>query len=192
MAPRLEPFMNNNSPHKARAAQEPGLVSLESLLPALAARWTIGALGRQRLYILSGRFGAERRFCSRYVVFPETIIESPLRKPDHVPPPRPDGVRGDRWLVHVLSGEQDYTKGRLDLLQDVLTESPDVAGRLEHSRRLGMADDAQQAQQECVEHAVAAGHGKPPADAVSETMQDALDETQEETQEEVREEVPVG
>lgn len=183
-AVRLEPFMNNNSPHKARAAQEPGLVSLEPLLPALAARWTIGALGRQRLYILSGRFGAERRFCSRYVVFPETIIESPLRKPEHTPPPRPAGVRGDRWLVHVLSGEQDYTKGRLDLLQDVLTEAPDASGRLEHSLRLGMADDAQQAQQECVEHAVTAGHGKP----LTET--DSTDP--EEVMEEVREEVSVG
>ena len=29
--------MNNNSPHKTRAAQEPGLVSLEPLMPALAA-----------------------------------------------------------------------------------------------------------------------------------------------------------
>ena len=167
--------MNNTSPHKARAAQEPGLVSLDSLLPALAARWTIGALGRQRLYILSGRFGAERRFCSRYVVFPETIIESPMRRPDQaVPPPRPDGLRGDRWLVHVLNGEQDYTKGRLDLLQDVLTEAPDTAGRLEHSQRLGMADDAQQAQQECVEHAIAAGNGKAPAESNPEAPQEVL------------------
>ena len=181
--------MNNPSPHKARAAQEPGLVSLETLLPALAARWTIGALGRQRLYILSGRFGAERRFCSRYVVFPETIIESPLRRPDHVPPlPPPGGARGDRWLIHVLSGEQDYTKGRLDLLQDVLTESPDGEGRLEHSHRLGMADDAQQAQQECVDHAVLSGHGKPPAEAVpADSEADS-----EEVTGEVREEVAVG
>lgn len=177
--------MNNPSPHKARAAQEPGLVSLDSLLPALAARWTIGALGRQRLYILSGRFGAERRFCSRYVVFPETIIESPLRRPDQAPPPLPPGgARGDRWLVHVLSGEQDYTKGRLDLLQDVLTESPDAVGRLEHSLRLGMADDAQQAQQECVEHAVLSGHGKPPTET---TLADS-----EEIAGTIREEVSVG
>ena len=174
----------NNPPHKARAAQEPGLVSLDALLPALAARWTIGALGRQRLYILSGRFGAERRFCSRYVVFPETIIESPLRNPAHAaPPPRPDGLRGDRWLVHVLNGEQDYTKGRLDLLQDVLTETPDAHGRLEHSQRLGLADDAQQAQQECVAHAVAAGNGKPP----TEDAEDAP-----EVSEEVLEEVAVA
>lgn len=180
MALRLDTFMNNNSPHKARAAQEPGLVSLEPLMTALAARWTIGALGRQRLYILSGRFGAERRFCSRYVVFPETIIESPLRK-DHVPPPpRPDGPRGDRWLVHVLNGEQDYTKGRLDLLQDVLTEAPDAEGRLEHSQRLGMADDAQQAQQECVEHAIAAGHGKAPTETAPEVPQGVLEESLEE------------
>ncbi len=179
--------MNNNSPHKARAAQEPGLVSLDPLTTALAARWTIGALGRQRLYILSGRFGAERRFCSRYVVFPETIIESPLRRPDYAPPPRAAGARGDRWLIHVLSGEQDYTKGRLDLLQDVLTEMPDAAGRLEHSERLGMADDAQQAQQECVEHAVAAGHGKALAEAEA-----ADPEAPEEAPEEIREEVSVG
>lgn len=178
--------MNNNSPHKARAAQEPGLVSLDPLTTALAARWTIGALGRQRLYILSGRFGAERRFCSRYVVFPETIIESPLRRPDYAPPPRAAGSRGDRWLVHVLSGEQDYTKGRLDLLQDVLTEAPDAAGRLEHSERLGMADDAQMAQQECVEHAVAAGHGRAPAEVDSEAPEP------EEASEELREEVSVG
>jgi hypothetical protein len=175
MASRLDTFMNNNSPHKARAAQEPGLVSLEPLMPALAARWTIGALGRQRLYILSGRFGAERRFCSRYVVFPETIIESPLRRPDHAAPPPPqDGLRGDRWLVHVLNGEQDYTKGRLDLLQDVLTETPDAEGRLEHSQRLGMADDAQQAQQECVEHAIAAGNGKASAEAAPEAPQEVV------------------
>ena len=179
--------MNNSSPHKARAAQEPGLVSLETLLPALAARWTIGALGRQRLYILSGRFGAERRFCSRYVVFPETIIESPLRKPEHAPPPRPDGTRGDHWLIHVLSGEQDYTKGRLDLLQDVLTETPDAQGRLEHSQRLGMADDAQQAQQECVEHAIAAGNGK----ALTDTEEDSEDAS-EEVPEDALEEVAVG
>jgi len=169
--------MNNPSPHKARAAQEPGLVSLEALLPALTARWTIGALGRQRLYILSGRFGAERRFCSRYVVFPETIIESPLRRPDYVAPPaRPDGPPRDRWLVHVLNGEQDYTKGRLDLLQDVLTESPDAQGRLEHSQRLGMADDAQQAQQECVEHAIAAGHGKALTESAPEALGEVLEE----------------
>lgn len=169
--------MNNNSPHKARAAQEPGLVSLDPLTPPLAARWTIGALGRQRLYILSGRFGAERRFCSRYVVFPETIIESPLRNPAYAaPPPRQDGPRGDRWLVHVLSGEQDYTKGRLDLLQDVLTETPDAHGRLEHSQRLGMADDAQQAQQECVHHAVAAGFGKPSTEDIPEVPEKAPEE----------------
>ena len=183
--------MNNNSPHKARAAQEPGLVSLDPLMPALAARWTIGALGRQRLYILSGRFGAERRFCSRYVVFPETIIESPLRKPGSAaPPPRTAGPSGDRWLVHVLSGEQDYTKGRLDLLQDVLTETADGDGRLEHSLRLGMADDAQQAQQECVEHAVAAGNGRPPAEAISEALSESPPEMLEE--QELREEAAVG
>ncbi len=163
--------MNNPSPHKARAAQEPGLVSLDSLLPALAARWTIGALGRQRLYILSGRFGAERRFCSRYVVFPETIIESSLHKPA---PPRGGSPQGDRWLVHVLSGEQDYTKGRLDLLQDVLTETAAGNGRLEHSLRLGMADDAQQAQQECVHHAIAAGNGKASAESDPGVPQEVL------------------
>lgn len=172
--------MNNPSPHKARAAQEPGLVSLEMLLPALAARWTIGALGRQRLYILSGRFGAERRFCSRYVVFPETIIESPMRRDQPAPPPRPNSGRGDRWVVHVLSGEQDYTKGRLDLLQDVLTETPDADGRLEHSQRLGMADDAQQAQQECVEHAIASGSGRAPAETSSEVPQESLGNSLEE------------
>jgi len=170
--------LNNNSPHKARAAQEPGLVSLDLLLPALAARWTIGALGRQRLYILSGRFGTDRRFCSRYVVFPETILESTLHRPAP-PPPRSAPPGGDRWLIHVLSGEQDYTKGRLDLLQDVLTETSDAGGRLEHSQRLGMADDAQQAQQECVLHAVAAGNGKPPTEAAEEAPLEAAEEVEE-------------
>lgn len=149
--------MNNNSPHKARAAQEPGLVSLDSLPPALAARWTIGAFGRQRLYILSGRFGTERRFCSRYVVFPEQT---------------PDQPRGDQWQIHVLNGEQDYTKGRLDILHDMLTETSNLSGRSEHSQMLGVAADPQQAQQECVEHAVAAGNGKAREDAV-ETMPEA-------------------
>ena len=132
--------MNNTSPHKARTAQEPGLVSLDSLPTALSARWTIGALGRQRLYILSGRFGPDRRFCSRYVVFPEQT---------------PDRPHGDQWQIHVLNGEQDYTKGRLDILQEMLTETPDADGRGEHSLRLGIAANAQSAQQECVEHAVA-------------------------------------
>jgi len=180
--------MNNNSPHKARAAQEPGLVSLDPLMPALAARWTIGALGRQRLYILSGRFGAERRFCSRYVVFPETIIESPLRRDPAPPQPRSGSPRGDQWLVHVLSGEQDYTKGRLDLLQDVLTETPDAQGQLEHSQRLGMADDAQQAQQECVEHAIAAGNGK----ALTDLSEEAPEEASEEVPEDALEEATVA
>jgi hypothetical protein len=143
--------MNNNSPHKARAAQEPGLVSLDLLPTALAARWTIGALGRQRLYILSGRFGTDRRFCSRYVVFPEALAEPPVRQS----PPR-----GERWLIHVLHGEQDYTKGRLDLLQDKLTEPPDSEGRLPHGALLGTAEDAQQAQQDCVEHALSSGIDK--------------------------------
>lgn len=150
--------MNNNSPHKARAAQEPGLVSLDQLPTALAARWTIGALGRQRLYILSGRFGADRRFCSRYVVFPEALAE---------PPARQVAPQGDRWLIHVLHGEQDYTKGRLDLLQDKLTEPPDAAGVLSHGALLGTADDAQQAQRNCVEHAVAAGAEKALSESIS-------------------------
>lgn len=149
--------MNNTSPHKARAAQEPGLVSLDSLAPALAARWTIGAFGRQRLYILSGRFGAERRFCSRYVVFPEQT---------------PDQPRGDHWQIHVLNGEQDYTKGRLDILHDMLTETPSMSGHTEHSQMLGIADDPQQAQQECVEHAIAAGNGKALAEVEEETAQE--------------------
>lgn len=174
--------MNNTSPHKARAAQEPGLVSLDALLPSLTARWTIGALGRQRLYILSGRFGADRRFCSRYVVFPETIIESSLHRP--APPPAHSGPpRGDRWVIHVLYGEQDYTKGRLDLLQDVLTETPTTEGHLEHSQRLGMADDAQQAQQECVLHAITAGNGKPTVEMTEGTTEETAQETAEQTQE---------
>ena len=62
---------------KARAAQESGLVSLDTLAPTLSACWTIGAFGRQRLYILSGKFGPEQRFCSRYVVYPESGPELP-------------------------------------------------------------------------------------------------------------------
>ena len=76
----------------------------------------------------------------------------------------------------------------MDLLQDVLTEAPDAAGRLEHSHRLGMADDAQQAQQECVDHAVLSGHGKPPTEAITAD----LEADPEEVTAEAREEVSVG
>ncbi len=127
--------------YKTRSAQEPGLVSLDLLLPTLGAVWTIGAFGRQRLYILSGKFGPDRQFCSRYVVFPD-----------------PSGL--GHWRFHALIGKQDYTKGRLDILQERLLEEPDGAGNLEHSIVLGTAADAQQAQRECVEHAIASGNGK--------------------------------
>ena len=66
----------------------------------------------------------------------------------------------------------------------MLNESPDADGRLEHSLRLGMADDAQQAQQECVEHAVLSGHGKPPAESSHADLEGVAGEA--------REEVPVG
>jgi len=128
------------STYKTRTAQEPGLVSLELLQPSLGAVWTIGAFGRQRLYILSGKFGPEKQFCSRYVVFP-------------------DPTDLGRWRAHSLTGKQDYTKGRLDILQERLLELPNSDGSLEHSVFLGTADDAQQAQRECVEHAIATGNG---------------------------------
>ncbi len=130
---------------KARAAQESGLVSLDTLAPALSACWTIGAFGRQRLYILSGKFGPEQRFCSRYVVYPESGPEQP---------------QASRWRFCLLHGQQDYTKGRLDILQDRIAELPDPAGLLEHSVVLGVMETAREAQQECVSHAVAAGNGK--------------------------------
>ena len=97
-------FMNTHL-SKARAAQESGLVSLETLAPAISACWTIGAFGRQRLYILSGKFGPEQRFCSRYVVYPESGPELP---------------QASRWRFCLLHGQQDYTKGRLDILQTEL------------------------------------------------------------------------
>ena len=122
-------------------------MSLEPLLPSLGAVWTIGAFGRQRLYILSGKFGPEKQFCSRYVVFPE-----------------PSGL--GHWRFHALTGKQDFTKGRLDILQERLLELPDAAGNLEHSIVLGTADDAQEAQRECVEHAIASGLGKAQAEIV--------------------------
>ena len=133
--------------YKTRSSQEPGLVSLEPLLPSLGAVWTIGAFGRQRLYILSGKFGPDRQFCSRYVVFPE-----------------PSGL--GHWRFHVLTGKQDYTKGRLDILQERLLEMPDAAGQLEHSINLGTAADAQQAQRGCVDHAIASGNGKEPGEEI--------------------------
>ena len=135
----------NNHLSKARAAQEAGLVSLETLAPTLSACWTIGAFGRQRLYILSGKFGLEQRFCSRYVVYPESGSES---------------AQAGRWRFCLLNGQQDYTKGRLDILQDRIAELPNPTGLLEHSVVLGTTETARQAQQECVTHAAAAGNGK--------------------------------
>ncbi|MGI4788578.1 MAG: hypothetical protein ACRYFS_06980 [Janthinobacterium lividum] len=135
----------NNHLSKARAAQESGLVSLDSLAAALSACWTIGAFGRQRLYILSGKFGPEQRFCSRYVVYPESGPEQP---------------QANIWRFCLLNGQQDYTKGRLDILQDRIAELPDPKGLLEHSVVLGTAETARLAQQECVTHAIAAGNGK--------------------------------
>lgn len=137
--------MRNTISSKGRSGHEPGLVSLEPLLPSLSACWTIGAFGRQRLYILSGRFGPDKTFCSRYVVFPDMQEDSP-----HV----------ERWMIRALNGKQDYTKGRLDILQDWLAETPDPEGRTTHSVVLGIAEDAEQAQRECVEHAIAAGNGR--------------------------------
>ena len=144
---------------KARAAQASGLVSLDPLAPALSACWTIGAFGRQRLYILSGKFGPEQRFCSRYVVFPDGTASQP---------------HGGRWRYCILNGQQDYTKGRLDILQDRLAEAPDPQGLLEHSILLGTTDDSQQAQQKCVDHAIAAGHGKAALEPLAETLAEAV------------------
>ncbi len=149
---------------KARAAQESGLVSLETLAPAISACWTIGAFGRQRLYILSGKFGPEQRFCSRYVVYPESGPELP---------------QATRWRFCLLHGQQDYTKGRLDILQDRIAETPDGAGLLEHSVVLGTMETARLAQQECVSHAVASGSGR--AEALSEDTLVAEETTVEET-----------
>lgn len=143
----------NNHLSKARAAQESGLVSLETLAPTLSACWTIGAFGRQRLYILSGKFGLDQRFCSRYVVYPESGAELP---------------QAGRWRFCLLNGTQDYTKGRLDILQDLIAELPDPKGLLEHSVVLGTAENARQAQQECVTHAIEAGNGKVDAPAVTD------------------------
>ncbi len=140
----------NNHLSKARAAQESGLVSLETLAPAISACWTIGAFGRQRLYILSGKFGPEQRFCSRYVVYPESGPELP---------------QASRWRFCLLHGQQDYTKGRLDILQDRIAETPDGAGLMEHSVVLGTMETARLAQQECVSHAVASGSGRAEAPA---------------------------
>ncbi len=149
----------NNHLSKARAAQESGLVSLETLAPALSACWTIGAFGRQRLYILSGKFGPEQRFCSRYVVYPESGPERP---------------QATGWRVCLLHGSQDYTKGRLDILQDRIAELPDTAGLMEHSRVLCIKDTARDAQQECVAHALSAGGGRPePAAAALEPLPEA-------------------
>ena len=150
----------NNHLSKARAAQESGLVSLETLAPTLSACWTIGAFGRQRLYILSGKFGPEQRFCSRYVVYPESGPELP---------------QAARWRVCLLHGQQDYTKGRLDILQDRIAELPDTAGLMEHSIVLCVMETAREAQQECVTHAVSTGNGKPEtlADAVVEAPPEA-------------------
>ncbi len=138
----------NNHLSKARAAQESGLVSLETLAPTLSACWTIGAFGRQRLYILSGKFGPEQRFCSRYVVYPESGPELP---------------QASRWRVCLLHGSQDYTKGRLDILQDRIAELPNPTGIMEHSIVLSIAETAREAQQECVTHAISTGNGKPEA-----------------------------
>ena len=149
---------------KARAAQESGLVSLETLAPAISACWTIGAFGRQRLYILSGKFGPEQRFCSRYVVYPESGPELP---------------QATRWRFCLLHGQQDYTKGRLDILQDRIAETPDGAGLLEHSVVLGTMETARLAQQECVSHAVASGSGR--AEALAEETPVAEETTVEET-----------
>lgn len=144
---------------KARAAQESGLVSLDTLAAALSACWTIGAFGRQRLYILSGKFGPEQRFCSRYVVYPESGPELP---------------QASRWRVCLLTGQQDYTKGRLDILQDRIAELPDPAGLMEHSVVLGVMETAREAQQECVLHAVSTGNGKAAvAEAVLEPLPQA-------------------
>ncbi len=130
---------------KARAAQESGLVSLDTLATALSACWTIGAFGRQRLYILSGKFGPEQRFCSRYVVYPDS---------------GPDLPQATGWRFCLLHGQQDYTKGRLDILQDRIAEMPSAAGPMEHSLLLGVMPSAREAQQECVSHAVSAGNGR--------------------------------
>ncbi len=151
----------NNHLSKARAAQESGLVSLETLAPTLSACWTIGAFGRQRLYILSGKFGPEQRFCSRYVVYPESGPELP---------------QAARWRVCLLHGQQDYTKGRLDILQDRIAELPDTAGLMEHSIVLCVMETAREAQQECVTHAVSTGNGKP------ETLAEAVPEPQPEVE----------
>ncbi len=150
----------NNHLSKARAAQESGLVSLEPLAAAISACWTIGAFGRQRLYILSGKFGPEQRFCSRYVVYPESGPEQP---------------QASRWRFCLLHGQQDYTKGRLDILQDRIAELPNPTGIMEHSMILGTAETARLAQQECITHAVASGSGKveAPADAAEEVLVEA-------------------
>jgi hypothetical protein len=158
-------YRMNNHLSKARAAQESGLVSLDPLAPTISACWTIGAFGRQRLYILSGKFGPEQRFCSRYVVYPESGPELP---------------QASRWRFCLLHGQQDYTKGRLDILQDRIAETPDGTGLMEHSVVLGTTETARLAQQECVSHAVASGSGRveaPAAEAPAETLAPAREES---------------
>ena len=72
----------------------------------------------------------------------------------------PEQPQASRWRFCLLHGQQDYTKGRLDILQDRIAELPNPTGIMEHSAVLGTMETARLAQQECISHAVAAGNGK--------------------------------
>ncbi len=127
--------------HASSRRRKADLASLEALPPALEAVWTVSSFGREPLFVLSGRFGKDAAFCSRFVVFPT--------------------MDGSKWIVLALIGEEDFTRGGLSRLSrqilnqaQATVEGDPNAMRSERRLVLGAAADCMDAQRLCVEYAV--------------------------------------
>lgn len=117
------------------------LASLDALPPGLEARWMVSHFGREPLFVLSGRFGADRVFCSRYVVFPT--------------------LDGSKWIVLTLAGDEDFSHGGLSRLsRQILNQAQtmvegDPRDVPDQKMVVGAAAEALPAQRLCVEFAAA-------------------------------------
>ena len=128
--------------HAQSRRRKTDLASLDALPPALEAAWTVTSFGREPLFVLSGRFGDNRAFCSRYVVFPT--------------------LEGSKWIVLTLTGGEDFSHGGLSRLsRQILNQAQETvqtdptAARPDQKLVVGAAADAMQAQRLCVEYAAA-------------------------------------